>query len=59
MNLELTPEEVRLLTTHLARHIKHVDNELVHTDQRQMQRDLGREEEVLNTILSRLRALES
>ncbi len=59
MNLELSPEEVTLLTTHLTRHIERVDNELIHTDQRQMQRDIARDEEKLNLILTRLKTLKS
>lgn len=57
MNLELSPEEASLLATHLERHIERVDNELVHTDKRQMQRELANDEQRLVEILKRLRAL--
>lgn len=54
MLLDLTDEEARLLLLHLERHIKHVDDELVHTDSRPMQRDLALDERRLITILKKL-----
>ena len=57
MNLDLTPEEAKLLADHLERHIARVDHELIHTDQRQMQREIHREEQQLSAILTRLRGL--
>jgi hypothetical protein len=54
MQLEITDEEARLLALHLERHIKRVDDELVHTDSRQMQRDLANDERRLLAILEKL-----
>jgi hypothetical protein len=57
MNLELTPQQASLLAVHLKKHIDRVDNELIHTDKRQMQRDLAKDEAELLEILAKLRAL--
>ena len=54
MHLELTDEEARMLALHLERHIKRVDDELVHTDSRQMQRELAHDERRLVAILEKL-----
>jgi predicted site-specific integrase-resolvase len=54
MVLDLSDEEARLLQLHLERHIKHVDDELVRTDSRQMQRDLAHDETRLVSILEKL-----
>jgi hypothetical protein len=57
MQLDLTPEEARFLKEHLARHIAEVDTELVHTDTREMQRDLAADVEHLRRIERRLSEL--
>ena len=54
MQVDLTDEEARLLALHLTKHIKHVDDELVHTDKRSMQRDLALDERRLLAILEKL-----
>jgi hypothetical protein len=54
MQVDLTDEEARLLALHLTKHIKHVDDELVHTDKRSMQRDLALDERRLLGILEKL-----
>lgn len=56
MQVDLTDEEARLLALHLTKHIKHVDDELVHTDKRSMQRDLALDERRLLAILEKLEA---
>ena len=56
MQLDLSDEEARLLQLHLERHIKRVDDELVHTDSRTMQRALARDEARLLSILEKLEA---
>jgi hypothetical protein len=56
MQLDLTDEEARLLALHLTKHIKHVDDELVHTDKRSMQRELAHDERRLLSILQKLEA---
>ncbi len=57
MNLELTPQQVSLLAVHLQKHIDQVDKELIHTDKRQMQRELAKDEAELLEILAKVRAL--
>lgn len=54
MQITLTDEEARLLALHLTKHIKHVDDELVHTDKRSMQRELALDERRLLGILEKL-----
>jgi hypothetical protein len=54
--LDLTEEERILLTTHLHRHIHHLDAELVRTDRREFQHALAAEIEQLRTIARRLEA---
>ncbi|HTJ83246.1 MAG TPA: hypothetical protein VL400_16115 [Polyangiaceae bacterium] len=54
MNLELSNHQALLLREHLKRHIEHVDNELVHTDKRQLQRELAHDEALLLEILEKL-----
>lgn len=56
MQLDLSDEEAHLLQLHLERHIKRVDDELVHTDSRPMQRALARDEARLLSILEKLEA---
>lgn len=56
MVLDLSDEEARLLQLHLERHIKRVDDELIRTDSRQMQRDLAHDESRLVSILEKLDA---
>jgi hypothetical protein len=50
MKLELSQDEAHFLSKHLTRHIAEVENELVHTDKRQLQRDLARDLEHLRAI---------
>jgi hypothetical protein len=54
MRFEMTQEEAKFLDAHLVRHIESVENELVHTDKRQMQSELAREVSALRTIHDRL-----
>lgn len=54
MNLDLTPSEARFLLEHLTRHLAHVDDELIHTDKRQMQRALAQDLHQLEVIRERL-----
>ena len=56
MNLEISPQEAQLLRTHLARHVQHVENELVHTDKHELQHSLASELEKLRALLQRLDA---
>lgn len=54
MQLDLSPEEARFLKEHLTAHIAQVDNELVHTDKREMQRALASDIDHLRRIERRL-----
>jgi hypothetical protein len=57
MQLNLSPEEAVFLTRHLNRHIEAVDAELIHTDKRQLQRELAAELAKLKELQERLKAL--
>jgi hypothetical protein len=57
MQLALTTDEARLLLGHLTQHIAHMDSELVHTDKRELQRDLARELGDVRALTDRLRSL--
>jgi hypothetical protein len=54
MYLSLTTEETRLLIHHLTQQVDHMDNELIHTDKRELQRSLARELEALRTLTDRI-----
>ena len=54
MALDLSPAEAQFLETHLRRHIMHVENELVHTDNREMQRSLAHDLAELEKLRKRL-----
>jgi hypothetical protein len=56
MQLTLTPEESSLLIRNLMQRIEHLDSELVHTDKRDLQRDLARELQALRTLTDRIRS---
>ncbi len=56
MNIDLSPQEARLLDQHLVRHIEQVDKELVHTDKREMQKALAGEVDALRVIRERIAA---
>jgi hypothetical protein len=58
MNLTLTSEETGMLLRHLARQIEHMDQELVHTDKRDLQRALARDVDALRALTARIRAAE-
>lgn len=54
MRLELTEDEARFLAQHLQKHIQRVDDELVHTDARAMQRELAADERRLVLLLQKI-----
>jgi hypothetical protein len=54
MTLDLSPVEIQFLEVQLGRHIMHVENELVHTDSRDMQRSLARDLEALELLRRRI-----
>lgn len=57
MQLELTLEEARLLSSHLSYHLKRLDAELVRTDKAQLQHELAGEIRRLQQIGARLESL--
>jgi len=54
MTLDLTQTEARFLVMHLSRHIAHVENELVHTDDRPLKRSIAEDLEKLEMLRDRL-----
>jgi hypothetical protein len=54
MRFEMTQEEARFLDAHLVRHIESVEDELVHTDKREMQSALATEVRALRALHERL-----
>lgn len=57
VTLELSLDDARLLREHLARHIAEVDDELVHTEKRQMRHALAMDADHLRQIENRLTRL--
>jgi hypothetical protein len=56
MQIELSPDDVQFLRQHLTRHLEEVENELVHTDARKMQRDIAADARRLRSILDKIPA---
>lgn len=56
MQLTLTPDEARLLLSHLAQRIQSLDDELVHTDKRDLQRSLAQDVKALQALTDRIRS---
>lgn len=54
ITLQLSHDAARFLCAQLERQLAHLDDELVHTDNRQMQRELAREVERLRGMLGQL-----
>lgn len=54
ITLQLTHDDARFLCAQLERQLAHIDDELVHTDNRQMQRELARDVERLRVMVGRL-----
>lgn len=57
MQLDLTTQEAQFLRDHLARHLAALDDELIHTDDFEMQRALAADIDRLKLLQSRLDAL--
>jgi hypothetical protein len=55
MKLELSTKDAKLLTTHLARRLVDLQNELVHTTDRHMRSSLATDVEELESLLGRVR----
>ena len=54
MTLDLTKSEARFLALQLGLHVQHMQNELVHTDQRELKRAIAADLEALERIRARL-----
>jgi hypothetical protein len=57
VTLELSLDDARLLHEHLVRHIAEVDDELVHTEKRELRHALALDAEHLRRIETRLTQL--
>lgn len=57
MTLELSFDDARCLFDHLARHIAEVDDELIHTERRQMRHELAVDVDRLRLIQKQLARL--
>lgn len=54
INIELTIDDAAFLAENLTQHLRHVNNELVHTDKRSLQADLARDVENLERLRDRV-----
>jgi hypothetical protein len=57
VTLKLSLDDARCLSAHLARHIAEVDDELVHTERRQMRHELAVDVDRLRVIQGQLARL--
>jgi hypothetical protein len=56
MQIDLSLDDARFLHQLLARHLQEMENELVHTDKREMQREIAADTRRLRELLGRLPA---
>jgi tRNA isopentenyl-2-thiomethyl-A-37 hydroxylase MiaE len=56
ITLQLSREDAGFLRGQLEQQLGHVENELVHTDQHQMQHELARDLERLRAMVARLKS---
>jgi hypothetical protein len=56
MQLDLSPDDARFLHQVLERHLQEMENELVHTDKRDMQREIAADTRRLRALLDRIPA---
>jgi hypothetical protein len=54
VQVELSNEELKLLSSHLHRHLDQVDKELVRTDNPTLQHAIAKEVKVLEGVMKRL-----
>lgn len=59
MTLNLSSQDIDLLRAHLGRHIRHVEEELVHTDKFELQHELAAELARLRTLAEKIDAQSS
>jgi hypothetical protein len=56
MNLTLTPPEAQLLRAQLARHLEHVQSELAHTENPELQHSLANDVTRLGALVDKIDA---
>jgi hypothetical protein len=56
MQLTLSPEEANILIEQLTKRLEHIDDELVHTDKRELQRALASDLDSLRAITERIQS---
>ncbi len=54
MQVDLSPDDVRFLRHQLMRQLEIMENELVHTDARRLQRDIAAEARRLRDLIDRM-----
>jgi hypothetical protein len=54
MQIDLSIEDARFLHQQLTRHIEEMETEIVHTDKRDMQREIAADARRLRAILARI-----
>ena len=54
MQLEISRDDAQFLHDHLLRHLQRVEEELVHTEQRDMQRAIAAEARRLRELIDRI-----
>lgn len=57
VQLELSKDELELLTAHLRRHLDQVDKELIRTEKHQLQHAIALELKSLEALLARIEQL--
>ena len=53
MQIDLSTEDARFLHQQLARHLEEMESELVHTDKRDLQREIAADTRRLRELLAR------
>ena len=54
MRLELSPDEARFLHEQLVRQLQWIEDELVHTDKRDLQREIAADAQRLRELIERM-----
>lgn len=57
VKVELSSDELSLLTVHLRRHLDQVDQELVRTDNPTLQHAIAKEVKILDGVMKRLESV--
>jgi hypothetical protein len=56
MQIDLDTDDIRFLHRQLTRHLEEMENELVHTDKRDLQRALAMDAQRLRALIARIPA---